>query len=48
MEPAEEGPPLSPLGPWPMEVDGAKQELEDGAMVEEAVDEETDSLLQPS
>ena len=48
VEPAEEGPPLSPLGLGPMEVDGAKQALEDGAMVEEATDEETNSSLQLS
>ena len=45
VEPAEEGSPLPPLGPGPVEVDGAKQVPEDGAMVGEAVDEETDSLL---
>ena len=48
VELAEEGPPLSPLGPGPMEVDGAKQVPEDGAMAEEATDKETDSSLQPS
>ena len=48
VELAEEGPPLLPLGPGPMEVDGAKQVPEDGATVEEATDKETDSLLQPS
>ena len=44
-EPAEEGSPLPPLGPGPMEVDSAKQVPEDGAMVGEAVDKETNSLL---
>ena len=44
-EPAEEGSPLLPLGPGPMEVDGTKQAPEDGAMVGEATDKETDSLL---
>ena len=34
VELAKEGPPLSPLGLGPMEVDGAKQAPEDGAMVE--------------
>ena len=37
VEPAQEGPPLLPLGPGPMEVDGAEQAPEDGAMVEDAV-----------
>ena len=46
--PAKEGPPLSPLGLGPMEVNGAKQVPEDGAMAEEAADKETDSSLQPS
>ena len=36
MEPAEEGPPLLPLGPGLMELDGAKKAPEDGAAVEEA------------
>ena len=31
-----------------IEVDGAGQAPEDGAMVEEAMDKENDSLLQPS
>ena len=48
VEPTKEGPPLSPPGPGPIEVDGADQVLEDGATVEEAVDKETDSSLQPS
>ena len=46
VEPAKEGLPLAPLGPGPIEVDSAKQALEDGAMVGEAADsEETDSSL---
>ena len=45
VEPAEEGSPLAPLGPGPMEVDSTEQALEGGAPVGEAVDEETDSLL---
>ena len=48
MEPAEEGSPLVPLGPGPMEVDVTEQALEDGAVVGEATDEETDSLPQLS
>ena len=48
VKPAKESPPLPPLGPGAMEVDGAEQVLEDGATVGEAVDEETDSSLQPS
>ena len=45
-EPAEEGSPLAPLGPGPMEVDGTEQVPGDGATAGEAVDsEETDSLL---
>ena len=36
---------MEPLGPRPMEVDGTEQVLEDGAAVEEATDEETDSSL---
>ena len=44
-EPAEEGLPLLPLGPGPMEVDGAEQTPEDGAAAGEAVDKETDSSL---
>ena len=43
IEPAQEGPPLPPLGQGPMEVDGAEQVLEDGAAVEEAAEEETNS-----
>ena len=31
VELAEEGSPLAPLGPGPMEVDGTEQALEDGA-----------------
>ena len=45
VEPAEEGSPLVPLGPGPMEVDGTKQVPEDGATVGEATHKETDSLL---
>ena len=46
VEPAEEGSPLAPLGPGPMEVDGAEQVPGDGAKVGEATDsEETDSSL---
>ena len=48
VEAAEEGPPLSPPGPGPMEVDGTKQVLEDGATTEKATDEETDSSFQLS
>ena len=48
VEPVEEGPPLSPLGPGLMEVDGTKQAPKDGAMVGEAADKETDSSLQLS
>ena len=48
MELVKEGPPLSPLGLGLMEVDGNGQVPEDGAMVREATDEETDSSLQPS
>ena len=48
VEPDEEGSPLAPPVPGPMEVDGAEQALEDGATVEEAVDEETNSSLQLS
>ena len=44
VEPAQEGPPLSPLGPGPMEVDGTKQAPEDGAAVEDAVGEQVNSL----
>ena len=33
VELAEEGSPLAPLGPGPMEVDGAEQAPGDGAMV---------------
>ena len=44
-EPAEEGSPLLPLGPGPMEVDGAKQAPGDGAAVGEAADKETNSSL---
>ena len=46
MEPAEQGSPLAPLGPGPMEVDGTEQVPRDGAAVGEAADsEETDSSL---
>ena len=46
VEPAEEGLPLAPLGPGPMEVDGTRQAPGDGAVVGEAVDsEETNSSL---
>ena len=45
VEPAEEGSPLAPLGPGPMEVDGAKQALRGGVTVGEADNKETDSLL---
>ena len=48
VEPAKEGSPLAPPGAGPMEVDGTKQALEDGAMEEEAADKETDSSLQLS
>ena len=45
-EPAQEGSPLPPLGPGPMEVDGAKQAPGDGDAVGEAADSEaTDSSL---
>ena len=39
IELAEEGPPLSPLGPGQLEVDSAKQAPEDGAAVEDATEE---------
>ena len=46
VEPAEEGSPLAPLGPGPMEVDSTEQVPGDGAMVGEATDsEETNSSL---
>ena len=46
LELAQESLPLSPLGPGPMEVNGAKQVLEDGApMEEDAVGEQVSSLL---
>ena len=48
VEPAEEGTPLAALGLGPMEVDGAEQAPEDGAVVGGAADKETDSSLQPS
>ena len=35
---------MSPLGPRPMEVNGTEQALEDGAMAEDAVGEQEDSL----
>ena len=44
-EPAPEGLPLLPLGPGPMEVDGTKQVPEDGAIVEDAVEEQANSSL---
>ena len=43
VELAQEGPPLSPLGPVPMEVDGAKQVPKDGAMAEDAAGEQVNS-----
>ena len=44
VEPAEEGSPLAPLGPGPMEVDGTGQVPGDGTVAGEATDsEETDS-----
>ena len=46
VEPVEEGSPLAPLGPGPMEVDSAEQVLGDGAPAGEATDsEETNSSL---
>ena len=45
VEPAEEGSPLAPLGPGPMELDGAEQVPDDGAMAGEAADKETDSSM---
>ena len=48
VEPAKEGPPLSPLGPGPLEVDGTWEALEDSAAVGEATNEENDSSLQLS
>ena len=45
VEPAEEGSPLEPLGPGPMEVDHTEQALEGGAAVGEAKDEEIDSSM---
>ena len=46
IEPAEKGSPLVPLGPGPMEVDGAKQVPGDGATAGETTDsEETDPSL---
>ena len=45
-DPAKEGSPLPPLGPGPMEVDGAEQAPGDGDAAGEAVDSEvTDSSL---
>ena len=45
-EPAEEGSPLLPLGPGPMEVDGTEQAPEGWVpWWEKAVDEETNSSL---
>ena len=44
-EPAEEGSPLLPLGPGPIEVDGAKQAPGDSAAVGKAADKETNSSL---
>ena len=43
VEPAEEGSPLVPFGPGPMEVDGIEQALEDVSVVGEAADKETNS-----
>ena len=43
MELAQEGPPLSSLGPGKMEVDGAEEVLEDGATVEDAMGEQANS-----
>ena len=40
VEPAEEGSPLVPLEPGPMEVDSTKQVPGDGAAVGEATDSE--------
>ena len=46
VELAEEGLALVPLGPGPIEVDGTRQALGDGAVAGEATDsEETDSML---
>ena len=45
VEPAQEGPPLSPLGPGPIEVDSAKQVPEDGGVAEDAMGEQAESLL---
>ena len=46
VELAEEGSPLAPVGPGPMEVDGTEQAPGDGATVGEATDsKETDSSL---
>ena len=46
VEPAEEGSPLAPLRPGPMEVDSAKQVLGGGAPAGEAANsEETNSSL---
>ena len=39
VEPAQEGPPLPPLGPGPMKVDGTEQVPKDGAVVEDAAGE---------
>ena len=44
VEPAQDGPPLSPLGLGPMEVDGAKHEPEDGTTAEDATGQQEDSL----
>ena len=46
VEPAEEGSPLAPLGPGPMEVDSTEQALGDSAAAGEAMDgKETDPSL---
>ena len=46
VEPAEEGLPLAPLGPGPMEVDSTEQVPGDFTTVGEAADsKETNSLL---
>ena len=44
VEPAEEGLPLLPLEPGPIEVDGPKQAPEDGSTAEDAAGEQVDSF----